>query len=453
MNKSEPLQLTNQMRILDKNKKLKRELTSLEREAFRIAYGHHQPEKTDEKKAIAVMGEILQKHWLECDCLPMLTIQTIMIPQKNGIMRRRDDSPEHHWSCPFYRDKEGHEKIAKTYRRPKNLRHFTFLYSPQAPAEKLETEQAEQNALRKTRRSRAAPRPKIATLLFTLLEQSKLNILNTDTKRTVSENLSSLKTAVRSIRLAPGIRLADYFCTHVNSLYWLRAQLQKNRNQWPDTIRPHGIFIQAVDAIEGNDLVFSRFDDERVDVQCGIPTFGEILENKRRAPYIFIGVIGDEGEAGEPVTFHMAYAHPISSLDECFPVDSNYERRTLKLLRQQQIYFRKTGLCENLSISKPMFDREVEMPSGEKEHCSPDFLLTITDLKSTKNKIVIETMGSNDDAYNESKAITHPRMERLGPVVEHEAFHHNTGEMDKTLLKWILKEAHALKGQNLPRDH
>ena len=434
------------MQIIKKNKSSVRVISSDQRAAFRIAYGHHHPKRTNASLAEELMTEIHPKYWLECDCLKGQDDQAIMIPHETGIMHRHPETPKHFWGCPFYRDKEGHEKIAKTYQRPKDLNRFTFLYSPNAPHEKLENEHAETDALNKTNRGRAASRPRLATLLFTLLERSNLNVLDIDTKRTTSENLSSLKTAVRSIRLAPGIRLANYFCTHVNSLYWLRGQLQKNRNQWPDNIRPQGIFIQVVNAIDGNNLVLSRFDDERVDVQCGIPTFGETLENKRRAPYIFIGVIGDEGEPGDPVTFHMAYAHPISSINECFPVDSNYERRTLTLLRQQQIYFRDKGLSENLSISKPLFDLEVEMPSGVTEHCSPDFLLTKTDLKNNKNKIVIETMGRNDDAYNESKAITHPRMERLGPVVEHEAFHHKTEETDKIFLKWLLKEAYALKG-------
>jgi len=49
----------------------------------------------------------------------------------------------------------------------------------------------------------------------------------------------------------------------------------------------------------------------------------------------------------------------------------------------------------------------------ENELCRPDFII-----ESSDKKVIIEVMGSHEAEYIKSKAITVPRMKKLGGYVE-----------------------------------
>ncbi len=103
-----------------------------------------------------------------------------------------------------------------------------------------------------------------------------------------------------------------------------------------------------------------------------------------------------------------AYAQPCFSPHDCCPVDSSYERKTLRLLQEWQKMARRE-FGQDFTIVKPLFDENA---------CRPDFVLELVDGR----KIVIETMGYQQDAqYEASKLITHQLMQQhFGIVLQHD---------------------------------
>ena len=97
------------------------------------------------------------------------------------------------------------------------------------------------------------------------------------------------------------------------------------------------------------------------------------------------------------------------------PVDSGFERAVIKILNSLRWSFAKTDPHIEITLIKPLFD--METPDGP---CRPDVILEARNTRSDAvTTLIIEAMGrAGDPDYEASKAITHPRMETLGRLIE-----------------------------------
>lgn len=115
--------------------------------------------------------------------------------------------------------------------------------------------------------------------------------------------------------------------------------------------------------------------------------------------------------------------------DEWFPVDSEYERKTLRALIRFKRAHPELGIQK---ISKPLFDQPVGT-SGT-TYCKPDFVITFKRNGDAKEKTVaIETMGFADANYEARKSRTHPLMfNKYRGLIQHSFAAGRTYELLKT---------------------
>jgi hypothetical protein len=127
---------------------------------------------------------------------------------------------------------------------------------------------------------------------------------------------------------------------------------------------------------------------------------------------------------GEPVEVLRAYLQPCMSPTWLLPVDSNFERRTVRqLVSLQRWVLKHEGVV--LTVEKPVFDMDapatLDVAGGTDPHqpVIPDFIVR----GSRGRCVVVETMGFDLPAYRARKARLHPAMSRLcrdAPVIEHD---------------------------------
>ena len=135
-----------------------------------------------------------------------------------------------------------------------------------------------------------------------------------------------------------------------------------------------------------------------------------IRGNQIKGPYLTIVVAGEYPEAHGYAPLR-AYAQPIFSGKRFVPVDSEFERAVLRELIKLQWTFDRIGI--DLTIEKPVFDTLT--PIGA---CRPDFILELRSRETGEiRSIIVEAMGSTDETYLAAKAVTHPRMAQIGPLV------------------------------------
>lgn len=106
-----------------------------------------------------------------------------------------------------------------------------------------------------------------------------------------------------------------------------------------------------------------------------------------------------------------SYAQPILSGRRFIPVDSEFERLVLRSLLDLRRIFDQLEL--DLVLEKPVFDTLTTLGA-----CRPDFLLEARSRSTGEiRQVIVEAMGSREDVYLAAKAVTHPRMEQIAPIV------------------------------------
>ncbi|WP_254316880.1 hypothetical protein [Paraburkholderia sp. CNPSo 3272] len=137
-------------------------------------------------------------------------------------------------------------------------------------------------------------------------------------------------------------------------------------------------------------------------------------------PYWVLSVVDRDRDGN--VRFREAFAQHAYSFARPIPLDSRYERVTLKLLFGVMEWVRKHGV--EVTLWKLLFDREVRQTDKPSLWCRPDFELTFRSTAATGvaprlHRLVVETMGADDPDYLERKSRTQGIMQRRGILIEH----------------------------------
>ena len=270
-----------------------------------------------------------------------------------------------------------------------------------------------------------------------LMRSARLNLLSVaDRHSSPGEWLAEIAKAADRLYLPPRVPMTGYLFT--DPAAWrsdeVAATLEEAAADWPGGGEPGAILCWPVDEVSG--CVVDPGGEGHVEapdrVVCpsvgGRPVIG---------PYLFLGAVDRSTGRWACVD---ACARPIVALDCPVPVDSDYERQALVALRRlvgtlagHPGLAALLGGALRIELERPL--ALIETTAGT---CQPDFLLSVVRPRTHGRvpggpddppclgrfdprylaQYVIEVMGFNDRKYEESKKRTHPRMRRLGPLMQ-----------------------------------
>ena len=399
------------------------------------------------------VGRILKKLrdrnlWLACECLsndpaqpngqsylsshlPILCpIQLDTWGRRYSFRRIRRSIP-HHPSCIFFSQARLDDQFAfeQSPEKPletsisslQPLSHSTsFALDLKDPEETdLAISLRPQSMLSVLPRSRSTLRPKLARMLFTLLEEAQLHVIRPGwwNQRNISfRQQRSLQRTKRHI--VNRIPLKHYLTTQpatISGGYRKLAALANNGNSdWPPHVKPQAFFAGIVSEVDReNQTLQALGHPEALQVEnepiCFVPPSGSAS-----GPFWGFAHIGESLVTPGRYVLRRAYVHPVFSSELLVPVDSHAERQTLDILLAAQRQLHSLG-CQ-IAIAKPLHD----FCTHAGEPYRPDFVLYPHRRGQGMQPgacIVVETMGFADRDYAERKARTHRRMRELGDVM------------------------------------
>lgn len=377
-----------------------------------IGKGNHHDE---EAGVVLVEQARLGDMWIACDCLGAQVAPPLMTPAylseaETFYLRRLTGPgrPEHRLDCPFFHAQAapGHMATADPVRpvdRPEG--YFSVLKS--APVRLARAPEDSAGG-----RVRQPHIPRLARLMWRLIDLAGRNqaMLSPSGERGIASEFAAIQQAAGHIEVAPGVELARVLWTHGSAFRHRRvyAGIRALASRWPRGHAPQGFLLLFANGIEGNIIHAAGCDPIEVATRIQHPS---IHGTPVAGPYLALIVIGELPQVKGYAPLR-AYAQPIYSGQRFIPVDSDFERTVLRdLLRIQH---RLDEHRYDSAITKPLFD--IQTPAG---NCRPDFIIETYSRETGENRIaIVEAMGFDTDAYHDAKAITHPRMEKIAPVID-----------------------------------
>ncbi len=267
-------------------------------------------------------------------------------------------------------------------------------------------------------------RPHLARIMFHILERAGVNSIGPERAAalkeraklsgTVRDQYHAIRQAAEKMRLCDGIALSECLWLHPDEITKARAfhKLRSLSGRWPANILPQGYLLTVVEDVADGHIQYRGGTKIRVT--------GEIRKfapdnSVARAPYWVIALVAQAGRKGY-FEVMRAYAHPVFNASLLIPVDSDYERETLKILLSMQAWSMTNGMSP--WIAKPLHNLT---PPGSTSACRPDFIIGRKDAPG--RVVIVETMGFDDEAYRVRKARIHADcMSTLGEVVTHSPY-------------------------------
>ncbi|RIA46402.1 hypothetical protein DFR49_0943 [Hephaestia caeni] len=394
--------------------------------------GNHHDEETG---VVLVQQARLGERWIACDCLgpgaaPPLMTPAYLSEAETFYLRRLTGNgrPEHRLDCPFFHEQSAPDQI--TNRDPTSPvdrpdGYFSVLHS--APV-RLSQQPEESGG----GRERHAYVPRLARLLWRLLDLSGRNRagLPDNCERGIANEFAAIQAIAERLEVAPGIELARTLWTHGSAFQRKRvyAGLRALATTWPSGHAPQAFLLLFAHEVQGHTVHAAGCDPIKVATRVQHPSVhGAAIAG----PYLVLIVIGELPQAKGYAPLR-AYAQPVYSGQRFIPVDSEFERSTLRDLLRIQHRLHERG--HDSSILKPLFD--IQTPAG---NCRPDFIIeTCSRATGESRAAVVESMGFDVESYHDAKAITHPRMAHIAPVVEITAQQLRDGHLQHRLLNLLV---------------
>jgi hypothetical protein len=220
---------------------------------------------------------------------------------------------------------------------------------------------------------------------------------------------ASLAAAAAKIEIAPRVELARAFWTHPRALQSKAAfaQLRELSAHWPKDHAPQGFLLLYVPHFKGHEITLPDGNTITIANRIQSPS---VKGNHIAGPYLVFVVIGQYPESRGYAPLR-AYAQPIFNGRLFVPVESDFERRTVRCILDCQKILHAHGV--DVAIRKPLFDTMTRLGP-----CRPDFVMEARSrITGEVRTLVIEAMGFDNDDYLATKAITHPRMSLLGELL------------------------------------
>lgn len=260
--------------------------------------------------------------------------------------------------------------------------------------------------------SKSTSTPRLARVLFTLLERAGLNRVLASS-RSISRDATKLMDAAQGLWMDEEKTVAATGFIGPN-LYRLDqiARRVEGASNWPRSLSPHGFVIGLCDReldVGGTTHLIDPFDRAapphswEVKGRVRLPGPGTI------GPYLAIGLVAKVA-GKESAEIVQAYVHPAYDFESLLLVDSDLERQTLAILIERQADMKERK--NPYSIIKPYVDL-IEPESNTPYR--PDFVV-----KAGSREIAVETMGYVDEEYVARKSRMHEVMRKpYDEVIEH----------------------------------
>lgn len=394
-------------------------------------YVFREPGLLDEEveEATAFLQHLQTRNlWVACDCTDIATrpgISAKHVPSLHVVdgknLRRQHARPKHDGDCDFIKrrgkgkpaDASEAKTISISLARDANAvpTSYGVFRRFSVPTEGF--------VRHDTERRNGKQLSTHARLLFTLLSKAKLNVWAPGkTRAKLPGQLHSIRVAAQKLEIGPGISVGDVIVSYPNKVGLkkklslksgvpdLLQRVRAQEHNWPMSGRPHGFLCSVAAKFEGNDIVFE--DKNRFNLLAHPQIFAEYREKSER-PYIAIVSFAKDRAIGSDYLATGCFAQPCVSREDCGPVDSSYEERTLQILLQEQAIAFEKGSYFN--IVKPLFDIVTTDDHGEVT-CRPDFIIEF-EIGDRTILLPVETMGRDTKEYNRSKKNSHPRMRSL----------------------------------------
>ena len=372
----------------------------------------------DEEAGIMLVQQArIGEKWIACDCLPAGEAPPILTPAflseaETYYLRRLTSAsrPEHQPDCPFFRD-QATNRITEVRTQESPADPPTGYFEVLRPAPEKLAQRPEEDIT--DDRTRQASVPRLARLLWRLLNLSGLNrcppLSEEMPERSIGHEFKVLTVAAGKVEIAPGIELGRAFWTHAQALHSKRvyARLRELARTWPRGHAAQAFLTLFAQEVRGSTIHVAGSEPVVLANRVQSPS---IRGNPIKGPYLAIVVAGEYPEAHGYAPLR-GYAQPIYSGNRFIPVDSEFERSVLRELIKLRWSFDRKGI--DLALEKPVFDTLTPIGS-----CRPDFILEAHSRDTGEIRtIIIEAMGSANDVYMAAKAVTHPRMAQIAPVI------------------------------------
>lgn len=408
--------------------------------AVKNYFADHRVLHEDDATAALHVHDTMKGHnyWLACDCEPADgTVPFLHAARPAQLRRSPAPNPDHHPDCRF---------VNRTYAdgtdvepsRVKNDEDLAVHDEFAVPGVGRGSGGSGHTAYRRL--------PGISRVLFKALAAAKVNKLahGADIEAPgvatrvwdQSYQLTLCGAGAERVSLKSMLVTADSANqrTGIGRISDLKERVRGYQGTWPSGSRPHGFMIGMMSGFQW-DADHERFNLQMVGwsnpqfIQTRPNVFAEQADRLTRQPYI--GVVSYALPARQAnVPFGMrCFLQPCFSPESWFPVDSNFERETVRTTIEWRDQLPDGWTVD---IEKPLFDELVPMPNGDNVPCRPDFILTVKRGGTFVRTIAVETMGIIGVEYEIRKRRTHPAMlKRWKWLVQHDMTHRRRFDIEK----------------------
>lgn len=288
-------------------RKNRTEIPAVVRDALVRWYSGEGDENDHRASVTLVVAARDTKKWFACDCLgndaspPLMSPAYLSIPETYYLRRltsARAERPEHLDDCPFFRPQTPHRLREAGVADLRETGHPEVLFN----AHRLAPEKLAQvpDATEPGDRSRGAVIPRLARLLWWLLERAHLDEIGVlpatgSFNPSISDQFDALRKGARNLEIAPGIALTEHLYLHPKALSSNRiyAHLRNTASSWPNGFAPQAFLIAYALDIRGNTITTP---EETIKVHGRIQ-YAAMNRASVGGPYLTITVIGEHSKA------------------------------------------------------------------------------------------------------------------------------------------------------------
>lgn len=365
--------------------------------------------RADEEAGIMLVQQArLGRKWIACDCRgaagpPPIITPAFLSEAETYYLRRLTsrDRPEHHCDCPFFRD-QATNRITQVPRRNETGNDPPAYFSVLRPAPEKLARRPEVDA--SDDRTRQAPTPRLARLLWRLIDLAALNrchAMRLEAPLSIASEFKALTSVTGAIEVAPSIELARVFSSHPQALrsHELFAKLRPLEKRWPAGHEPQAFLALFAHKIQGASLFVADGPPITLVNRIQSPSTSE---NHIGGPYLVLIVVGQYPDTRGYAALR-GYAQPIYSGQRFLPIETGFERDAIRNILAARTMLDRAGI--DLYLEKPLAD--FLTPTGP---CRPTFLLETRSRTSGEiRQIAVELFDRRSDFVQNV-----PRPEKTG---------------------------------------
>lgn len=296
--------------------------------------------------------------WIACDCLgdearPPILSPAYLTEAETYYLRRLtgEGRTEHRTDCPFYRPQTlpaDAEQTAGMGATPRPDGYFAIL--------KPKLEHLAQRPVEGDRqRTRTQSQPRIARLLWRLMERAELNVMAAPGNRpevSIRAEFDRLKAASSSLEIAPNEPLAPLLVTHPKGVHSreLRARMEEAAIRWPAAFAPQAFAVLYAKQVRGREVIVPASEPIVVATEVRRPAGFTSSDG----PFLTLIAIGEHATNSwaMPVS---AYAQPVFDGRRFFPVDRAWERSAVLVILRVQSWL-QSERDVSIIVRKSLFD-------------------------------------------------------------------------------------------------